>query len=385
MGQVRDFPVLAVTAEESNVHEGLAIAIPAYNPGKDLPAYVAALRAACGGVPILLVDDGSRAETRAVFRECAETVPGVEVVSHGENRGKGRALKTAFARLLERFPALRGCVTCDCDGQHAPGDVAGCLAALEAHPDALVLGCRTFDLAHVPWKSRLGNNTMRFFFRLVSGHGFRDTQTGLRAIPAGFMRELLECPGERFEFETRMLLRLGGRGLVQIPIRTLYEDGNRGTHFKPFGDSARIVAILLGACARALGKFALSSLVSFGVDIGLFALLYYAVLPDGTPGRLFLSVVLARIVSVVVNYSCNRWFVFGGAGAAGKFRGGSFGKYAVLAVGIMGASYLLTRLARSLFPGVALAGLKACVDAGLFLASYGVQRVAIFSHKDLAR
>ena len=48
----------------------------------------------------------------------------------------------------------------------------------------------------------------------------------------------------------------------------------------------------------------------------------------------------------------------------------------------MGASYLLTRLAWFLFPGGALAGLKACVDAILFFASYGVQRMAIFRHKD---
>lgn len=354
-----------------------AIVIPAFDPDDGLPSYVAALRAVCPH-PILLVDDGSRPGAEAVFRRCAEEVPGVEVARHPVNRGKGRALKTAFERLLRERPSLEGCVTCDCDGQHAPEDVAACLAALDAHPGAVVMGCRSFGLGHVPWKSRWGNNAMRLLFRLVTGRGFADTQTGLRALPADFMRELLDCPGERFEFETRMLLRLKGRKLLQIPIRTLYDDGNRGTHFNPFGDSAKIVAVLLAGWAETLGAFALASLLSFGVDIGLFSLLYYAVFGNGAAGRLFWAVALARTVSVVFNYACNRYFVFGESRRDRRFDGRAFGRYVLLAVFIMGASYALTRFSRAAFPGVPLPWTKACVDLGLFLASFAVQRLAVF-------
>lgn len=359
------------------MNERFAIAIPAYNPDAGLLPCAAALRAACD-VPILLVDDGSRPESAEIIRRCAETVPGVSVAVHETNRGKGRALKTAFARLLAEHPSLIGCVTCDCDGQHAPEDVAKCLDALAGNPGALVLGCRTFNLGHVPWKSRLGNNSMRLLFLLATGRNFHDTQTGLRAIPAGFMRELLDCPGERFEFETRMLQRLGARPLVQIPIRTLYNDGNRGTHFKPFGDSARVLGVLLAGTAASMGAFALASLLSFGLDIGLFALLYYLVLGEGTPGRLFSAVALARAVSVVFNYACNRYFVFGRARRDRSFGGKAFRRYVVLAVGIMAASYALTRLVWECLPGVPLPWTKACVDLFLFLASYAVQRLAIF-------
>jgi len=362
--------------------EEFAIVIPAYNPDGNLPAYVAALRAVCD-VPILLVDDGSRPEAAAVVRRCAESVAGVSVAVHETNRGKGRALKTAFSLLLRERPALRGCVTCDCDGQHAPEDVAKCLAALEAQPEALVLGCRTFNLAHVPWKSRLGNNAMRLLFLLATGRNFADTQTGLRAIPAGFMKELLSCPGERFEFETRMLHRMGGRPLVQVPIRTLYSDGNKGTHFKPFGDSVRVIGVLLAGTAATLGVFALASFLSFGVDIGVFTLLYYRVFgaDGGIRGRLWWAVVLARAVSVVFNYACNRYFVFGGGRGDRRFDGVAFRRYAILALAIMGMSYALTRLAGELWPGVPLPWAKACVDLGLFLASYAVQRMAIFPRR----
>lgn len=363
------------------MQEDYAIVIPSYDPDGTLPGYVAALRDV-SDAPILLVDDGSGPTGAAAIGRCAETVAGVSVAVHGENRGKGRALKTAFAKLLEERPGLRGCVTCDCDGQHAPEDVVKCLDALEKNPRALVLGCRTFRWGRVPWKSWLGNHTMRLLFLFGTGRSFDDTQTGLRAMPADFMRELLACPGERFEFETRMLQRTGGRPLVQIPIQTLYSDGNKGTHFKPFRDSARILGVLMSGLAATLAAFVVSSVLSFGVDIGLFTLLYYRAFGEGTHGRLWFSVLLARVVSVVFNYTCNRYFVFRGGRKDRRFDGGAFLRYVGLAIGIMGASYGLTRLFRDLLPGVPVPWTKAVVDLLLFLASFSVQRMAIFRQRN---
>lgn len=357
--------------------EAFAIVIPSLNPGNGLPEYLVSLRAMTD-VPIVLVDDGSRESERAVFQRCVDQVPGVSLLTHDVNRGKGRALKTAFSHLLATCPDLLGCVTCDSDGQHAPADVLKCLAALKENPKALILGCRAFNLSHVPWKSRIGNNSMRTLFRLATGRDFLDTQTGLRAIPADFMRELLDCPGERFEFETHMLLRLNGRSMEQIPIETLYVDGNRETHFDPLRDSARITAIILGACLRKLANFATASLFSFCLDLGLFSLLYYCVFGEGAFGRLFLSVGLARVASLVFNYCCNRYFVFSEQNGDRRFDMRAFGKYLLLAGFILLASYGLTGLFHSVFPRIAVPWVKAAVDFALFLASYGVQRLMIF-------
>ena len=358
-------------------HE-FAIVIPSLNPDKGLQGYVAALRAITD-TPIVLVDDGSRENLKTIFQRCVADVAGVSLLVHDVNKGKGRALKTAFAHLLETVPGLKGCVTCDSDGQHAPQDVLKCLNILKEEPDTLVLGCRTFSLEHVPWKSRLGNNSMRTLFRLATGSDFLDTQTGLRAIPAEFMRELLECPGERFEFETHMLLRLNGRKLLQIPIETLYVNGNRETHFDPLRDSLIITSIIIFALLRKLAKFMIASVLSFGVDIGLFSLLYYKVFNAESFGRLFLSVAIARAVSLVFNYSCNRYFVFGEVHGGRNFNVRAFGKYLILAGFIMAASYGLTNACHAAFPQIAIEVLKVCVDFFLFLASYGVQRILIFS------
>ena len=354
-----------------------AIVIPSLNPGRDLPGYVAALRRLMGEM-IVLVDDGSRDELKPIFDECANAASDVVVLRHDVNRGKGRALKTAFSYLLRTFPDISGCVTCDSDGQHSPQDVKRMLDAIREHPGAIVLGCRSFDLSHVPWKSRFGNKWSRALFALASGVSVTDTQTGLRALPADFMRDLLECPGERFEFETHMLLRIGGRQLVQIPIETLYVEGNSETHFDPLNDSARIMSIMLRALLARIGRFGAASVLSFLIDIGIFSALYRLLFHSGGHVAMLLSVAIARSISLVFNYWVNRRFVFNTQGANGVPIRTSFTRYLALAAAIMIASYALTDIARVAIPAIRVEYLKAVIDLCLWLVSYGVQRALVF-------
>ncbi len=355
----------------------VAIVIPSLNPEPALQDYCGALRSITDA-PILLVDDGSDASRRPIFDDCANAVPGIEVVRHDVNRGKGRALKTAFAHLLGKYEALIGCVTADSDGQHAPEDVLRCIEALRAQPDALVLGTRDFSQFDVPWKSSFGNNGMRLFFRITTGRNFLDTQTGLRAIPADMMRELLDVPGERFEFESRMLLVIHARPLVQLPIRTIYENGNKGTHFDPFSDSMKICWLLLSSLLREFGMFIVASLLSFGVDIAVFWLLYYAIFNAESHAHLMLSIGLARVVSATFNYLANRFVVFAESKKRHAFGVNAPLKYAALAVVMVAASYLFTKLGHGMFPRANLTVVKSIVDLLLFIASFLVQRMFVF-------
>ena len=356
----------------------VALVIPALNPDARLPDYCRELRRRTGA-PLVVVDDGSRPERRPVFDECLRACGdgGAELLRHETNRGKGRALKTAFEHLLRTRPDLVGCVTCDADGQHAPEDVVRCAERLAANPSALVLGCRCFGGPGVPLRSRIGNFTMRALFLLATRRRLLDTQTGLRGIPAPFMRELLSVPGERFEFETDMLFRIGRRPLEQFPIRTVYEDGNRGSHFRPLADSAAILRRLLRASVLA---FALSSLAAAALDLGLFSLLFERAIPAGAPARLFLSVAIARAVSLSFNYACNRRLVFQvSSGAAPDAPAGRpFVRYLLLAALILAGSWGLTKAGIFLFPYLPATLVKATVDAALFLCSYAAQRVWVF-------
>ncbi len=66
------------------------ILIPVYRHGKT--ACPLAERLAAYALPIIMVDDGNDAETKALLTECAAKTPGVSLVSLEKNSGKGGAV-----------------------------------------------------------------------------------------------------------------------------------------------------------------------------------------------------------------------------------------------------------------------------------------------------
>ena len=97
------------------------IIIPALEPGDGLCAYIRELQQRiCASV--LVVDDGSGDASRHIFGRIEE-MKGCTVLRHEKNRGKGRALKTAFAYVEEQTGKRSRIICVDCDGQHSPEDV----------------------------------------------------------------------------------------------------------------------------------------------------------------------------------------------------------------------------------------------------------------------
>ena len=76
-----------------------------------------------GFTDIILVNDGSKPENLPRFQRAADTHKEVHLLHHEVNRGKGAALKTAFAWFLENRPDGKGVVTVDGDNQHPPEDL----------------------------------------------------------------------------------------------------------------------------------------------------------------------------------------------------------------------------------------------------------------------
>ena len=344
----------------------VVLLIPALNPDQRLLELLERLKGAWTG-PVVLVDDGSDEAHRGIFTQAEEY--GCQVVVHAKNLGKGRGLKTGFNYILTHFPDAVGCVTADADGQHTVEDIAACAGALAGDPKALVLGCRDFDAAGIPPRSRLGNRITRSFMRFLCGVGVTDTQTGLRGISTSFMRHMLDIPGERFEYETNMLLETRSQEVPirEVSIQTLYLDENKSSHFNPLLDSLRIYTLLLRFCA--------ASVAGFVVDIALFALFLrifrrmtvYIVEP------IIAATVLARVLSATVNYLINHKAVF----KSKKSSRQSFPRYVVLCVIQMALSAALVTWICSL--GASSATLvKLVVDLCLFLLSFQIQRRWVF-------
>lgn len=224
------------------------VLICSYRPRPALVAHVRTLIEQCD-TPVLLVDDGSGVEYRQIFADALAAGPNrVTLLSHEHNKGKGAALKTGFAHVLEgaKHGTAPGHVVCvDADGQHQPTDVKKVLEKCAGSAGTVVLGCRSFD-GKVPFRSLFGNLLTREIFGLVSGQRISDTQTGLRAIPFELLGDMIALPENRYEFETRQLLRIVELGvpLAIVPIETIYF-ANTDSHFNPVRDSVLIYRVLL--------------------------------------------------------------------------------------------------------------------------------------------
>jgi len=221
----------------------LAVLIPAWQPEPVLIELVQQLVASGFGT-VLVVDDGSSAPSRVIFQQL-EHMPGVRLLRHAVNLGKGRSLKTGFHDVLANLPQIQGVITADADGQHTVVDILHVAETLAQSPQSVVLGTRVFA-ADVPLRSRFGNLLTRRLFRLLAGVRLGDTQTGLRALPRNLLATLSQLPGERYEYEMSVLAHLcrSGHRPIEVPIQTVYFDGNRSSHFHPILDSLRIYIVL---------------------------------------------------------------------------------------------------------------------------------------------
>lgn len=348
-----------------------AILIPSLNPDEKLVPYVKELIGQ-GFTHIIVVNDGSTKKYDPVFLNLADM--GCIVLRHAVNYGKGRALKNGFNEFLNRFgedEGICGIITADSDGQHLVKDVVQMdqkLAEAGRNKGRLFLGVRDFDQANVPPKSKFGNKLTCFFFRLLYGLKISDTQTGLRGITTACVKEFLALKGERFEYETSMLIAAVRNQIPveELTIETVYLENNSGTHFRPLQDSAIIYSILMGE----FFKYILSSLSASIIDIALFSVL--AAWIPGIKG-IWIATVFARVISSFYNYSVNRKVVF----ASGSDMKRSLWRYYALCIvqGICSAGLVSGFVSLLHIPKTVC---KIVVDTILFFISYQIQRRFVF-------
>lgn len=353
--------------KQEDITMSIALIIPSLEPDQRFIDLLKTLEGQISFDDVFVVNDGSSESYDHYFEKARQM--GCHVMRHSVNLGKGRALKTAFNQILQEPLGYAGVVIADSDGQHSVKDILRCMKALEDRPESLVLGCRNFYESHVPFKSRMGNLITRNVMKILCGVQISDTQTGLRGISREFMKILMNVSGERFEFETNMLLAAKENNIPihEVEIQTIYLDGNASTHFRPLQDSLLIYALF--------GKFLLASGSSFLVDILLFTLLVW-LLKGTTAEYILVATIGARVVSSAYNYLVNKKGVF-----KNKEKGmGTLLRYYALCIVQMLASAGLVTLVFGWLGGNETIW-KMVVDGLLFVVSFQIQREWVFAKK----
>lgn len=338
------------------------ILIPAYNPGESLVSLLRSL-VSLEAYPVIVVDDGSGQDSQKWFAAAA-TLPHVRVLRHAVNIGKGAALKTGLNYILVHHPNCRGVITADADGQHHPEDILKVAQRLRTMEfNALVLGVRRF-YKDVPLRSRLGNQLTRVFLQWVIGQQLSDSQTGLRGIPRNLIPHLLRLTASGYEFELDMLMACKYQScpIEEQPIRTIYLDDNRSSHFRPVLDSMRIYFLLF--------RFNILSVLTALLDNSIFALTF--ALTHGIAE----SQALARTASGILNYAGAHGAVFHSRQKHAEV----LPKYVLLVVCSGALSYVAIQFLHvQLHIGVIPA--KLLSEGLLFIANFAIQRDFIFTRR----
>jgi len=312
---------------------------------------------------VLVINDGSKKQHEKFFKKLEQD--GIEVIKHYKNLGKGRALKNAFNYLLNKYENIEGVITCDCDGQHSVKDIKNCAKTLLENKDKLILGVRNFDKDNVPPKSKFGNKITRNIFKIFIGLTISDTQTGLRGLSKDLMLKFIDLAGERYEYETNMLIDCKNKSIEikEIEIETIYLNSNANSHFNPLKDSIMIYRLFM--------KYLLVAFSSFILDVILFISIFNIL---NINSKILAATILARVVSSIYNYIVNSNLVFKDMSIK------SLIKYYMLAILVMFLSgCFVTYLYNLLHIDVLV--IKIIIDTLLWCINLVIQREIVFNEK----
>ena len=210
-----------------------AVVIPVYNHEHGIDDVVKkSLRL---DLPVIVVDDGSTDSSYEKIRNYKDIYP----LRHAENRGKGAAIITGFAKAEK---IADWAITIDADGQHDPQDALNMMAAIPENKRPLVVGMRQGMVGkNAPWTSRFGRKFSNFWIVLSGGPRMADSQSGFRIYPLPESLKL-NVIARRFQFEVEILVKAGWAKLpvIEVPIGVNYPPGKeRISHFRPFIDFLR--------------------------------------------------------------------------------------------------------------------------------------------------
>ena len=266
------------------------VLLPAYNPNIMMLTSLRELQRE--GFGILVVNDGSAKEFSELFTEAEKYAV---VLSYEKNMGKGYALKYGMQRIKEYFPDAQRFITADADGQHSTEDIVNIREKMRAGDD-FVLGMRDFK-GNTPLRSRVGNSMSRLVFAVSTGYYLGDNQSGLRGFDLCHVPWMTRVGGNRYEYEMNVLICAVKQKIIicTVPIRTIYIDDNRSSHFNPIRDTIRI--------HKNMFKGAGGSLISVALSIILVALIDIFFGWSMWPLRLY----SIGVLSVMVSWALNRF------------------------------------------------------------------------------
>lgn len=220
----------------------LTVVIPVYNEESTLREIVEVVRKEPTRKEIILVDDGSTDGSPAILEEL-EALPGIRVIRHEKNSGKGAALKTGFREAQGNVVIIQ-----DADMEYDPADYEELLRPIVEGKADVVYGSR-FLVRHYArvhlYSHYLGNRMLTLFSNIMTGLNLTDMETCYKM----FRKEIvdkIDLKSRRFDVEpeiTAKIAKLKCR-IYEVPISYAGRDFDEGKKITWKDGFAAIRAIL---------------------------------------------------------------------------------------------------------------------------------------------
>ena len=211
--------LLAPAIEAHPTRVKLSVVIPCYNEEKTLEGCVGsvlAIQSETLQLELIVVDDCSTDASLTVARGLAERVPGMILLHHEENQGKGAALRTGIASATGDFVAIQ-----DADREYDPRDLVRLLVPLRAGEADVVLGSRFLSYGYhrvLYYWHAVGNRFLTMLSNMLTDLNLTDMETCYKV----FRREVIQnitIEENRFGFEPEVVAKV-----AQMRLR-VYEMG----------------------------------------------------------------------------------------------------------------------------------------------------------------
>lgn len=227
---------------EKEPAEAVSVVIPALNEADSVAAVLGEIRGvlSSAGIPheLLVVDDGSTDDTAK-----AAAAAGAAVVSHPENQGYGRSLKTGIARARHDLIVIT-----DADGTYPPQCLPGLIRLADRYH--MVVGRRTGRVYAGGPTKRAGRLVFRWLAEFAAGRHIPDINSGLRVFRRSDILPHFPSISTGFSFTTTATLvyLLNGLFVGYVPIAYHARRGRSKVRY--FRDTLRAVQIIVEAILR---------------------------------------------------------------------------------------------------------------------------------------
>lgn len=203
----------------------LSIIIPVFNEENTITKIVQKVDSIKYDKEIIIVDDASTDGTKDVLQKLSQQ-PGIKVVYHNTNRGKGAAIRTAIMEITGDIVIVQ-----DADLEYNPADYPNLLEPILDGRADVVYGSRFLGGPHrvLFFWHYFGNRLLTLFSNMMTNLNLTDMETGYKVLKANVIKNFI-LESNRFGFEPEITAKIAHSNcrIYEVPISYSGRDYSEG-------------------------------------------------------------------------------------------------------------------------------------------------------------